>query len=337
MFVMTIDPLSNPANPREAAYLQGAPHLPEDWPKPRLEGRRQGRSGIVLPQPTDPDKLANLVNTLQQRGQPPTVRLASPRVSEKGPRKKTKAQKEIAMHIQRLQALAHKINDLSDDQEQILGDMRQVELRLSQLQEELQVAHGVMVKIPQVMLHEAVLATAEVDADANLLLTCRSADLPHQRQEAFGFDLPPDGLRGLRPEPGGTPSWDSLWPDFGMVWQEPVNLGARLWHSLCHLASHIYQRSLDTVADFRWGVSPAAKATLSPMDMLLWFGGGFIGRLALTLVLSAFPGLWSLAVAILTGITAYALYQATLAPRRNFALAYRIFFVIAGLVIGGQF
>ncbi len=71
--------------------------------------------------------------------------------------------------------------------------------------------------------------------------------------------------------------------------------------------------------------------------MLLWFGSGVIGRMALNLVLTAIPGLWSLAVALLTGVTAYALYRATLAPRRDFGLAYRMFLVIAGLVIGGRF
>jgi len=338
VFDMHIDQLSHLSNPQNAAYPQDSPQIPEDWPTTQLERRRQGQSKIVLPRPTEPDKLANLVNTLQQRGQPPTNNMVSPRVSGQSPtsvaRQKTKAQKEIAMHTQRLQALANKLNELSDDQEQILGDMRQVEVRLNQLQDELQAGHGVTVKIPKVMLNEAVLATAEVDAGANLLMTCRSADPPHPRQEAYGINVPPNSLYGLRSEPGVAPSWASLWADFGMVWQEPVNLGTRLWHSICHFVG---QQSLNSIADARLGASPTANPLLSPMDMLLWFGGGFIGRLALTLVLSAFPGLWALAVAILTGMTAYALYQATLAPRRNFALAYRIFFMIAGLVIGGQF
>jgi hypothetical protein len=75
---------------------------------------------------------------------------------------------------------------------------------------------------------------------------------------------------------------------------------------------------------------------MSLIDMLLWFGGGVIGRLALNLLLAAIPALWSLAVAVLTGITAYALYRATLAPRKDFGLASRVFLIIAGLVIGGQ-
>jgi hypothetical protein len=68
----------------------------------------------------------------------------------------------------------------------------------------------------------------------------------------------------------------------------------------------------------------------------LWFGGGVIGRLALNLLLAAFPSLWSVAVAAITAVTAYALYRATLAPKLAFGPAMRVFLLVAGLVVGGQ-
>jgi hypothetical protein len=71
------------------------------------------------------------------------------------------------------------------------------------------------------------------------------------------------------------------------------------------------------------------------MDTLLWLGGGVITRLTLDLLLSAFSGLWPLTVVAITGIVAYALYQATLALQPNLGLANRVFLALAGLFIGG--
>jgi hypothetical protein len=86
------------------------------------------------------------------------------------------------------------------------------------------------------------------------------------------------------------------------------------------------------------GSIPARETTssLSFTDGTLWFGGGVIGRLALNLLLAAFPALWSVAVVTITAMTAYALYRATLAPKLAFGPALRVFLLVVGLVVGGQ-
>jgi hypothetical protein len=58
--------------------------------------------------------------------------------------------------------------------------------------------------------------------------------------------------------------------------------------------------------------------------------------LALNLLLAAFPGLWSVAVAAITAMTAYALYRATLASNLAFGPAIRVFLLVVGLIVGGQ-
>ena len=120
--------------------------------------------------------------------------------------------------------------------------------------------------------------------------------------------------------------------EMDMVWQEPATLIVRFWQQAQSLNKTMTHSASRQDGGARIAASPAsAWSALSLVDMLVWFGGGVIGRLALNLLLSAMPALWSLAVAILTGITAYALYRATLAPRKDFGIAYRVFLMIGGV------
>jgi hypothetical protein len=76
--------------------------------------------------------------------------------------------------------------------------------------------------------------------------------------------------------------------------------------------------------------------SLSLADSILWFGGGVIGRTVLSLLIAALPLLWSVAVAGITALMAYALYQAILAPRLSFGPLLRASLLVAGLVVGGH-
>ncbi|NER78757.1 MAG: hypothetical protein F6K42_04100 [Leptolyngbya sp. SIO1D8] len=79
-----------------------------------------------------------------------------------------------------------------------------------------------------------------------------------------------------------------------------------------------------------------ARSQLTPLDLLIWLGGGLIGRLALELALSAVPGLWPWLVGATVGAVALALYRLLWAPRPDIAFVTRLFLALVGLAIGGH-
>ncbi len=311
---------------------------PIDWPKTQVQRRRGSGS---LPLPTEPTRLIHAVETLQHRAASPEAGHPEdqPRVNEaQGTALEAEILQEAAIHIQRLQTLASRINGLSGEQEQLMGEVRAIESRLRLLQPYFQGDAAGAVPLPMIVLDDAVLAWAESNPDTHFTLTYRSAHIPQPEKEAHRLAQHLRGTYG-RSSSRWNHSFANLWSDFQIVWQEPSELMSQVWQQLSGLG-----RQLKPPGSSNAGSAPgghvsqsSAWAPLAPVDMLLWFGGGVIGRLALNLLLAAFPPLWSLAVAVLTGITAYALYRATLAPRRDFGLAYRVFLVIAGLLIGSQF
>lgn len=79
-----------------------------------------------------------------------------------------------------------------------------------------------------------------------------------------------------------------------------------------------------------------SQAQITPLDVLVWCGGGIIGRLALDLALAAFPGLWHWVIAITIGAVALGLYRLLFAPKTDVAFIARLFLALLGLGIGGQ-
>ena len=78
------------------------------------------------------------------------------------------------------------------------------------------------------------------------------------------------------------------------------------------------------------------RSRLTPLDVVIWLGGGLIGRLALELALAALPGLWPWLVGATVGAVALALYRLLLAPRPDIAFVTRLFLALVGLALGGQ-
>ncbi|MEO1300057.1 MAG: hypothetical protein AAFW75_30665, partial [Cyanobacteria bacterium J06636_16] len=79
-----------------------------------------------------------------------------------------------------------------------------------------------------------------------------------------------------------------------------------------------------------------ARSRLTPLDIVIWLGGGLIGRLAIQLALAASPGLWPWLVGATVGAVALALYRLLFAPRPDVALVARLFLALVGLVLGGK-
>jgi hypothetical protein len=340
---MELNHIRTKLNHQLTYHPQVSDPVPEDWPKPPV--MRSGNRGKYHgPHQTHPEQLVTVVETLQQRGIAPESTHSSPSAIAEEPTSPAPAQalhQEAAIHIKRLHTLAQKVNQLSADQEQLVGDIKMVESRLNHLRHRLPMTAEAGVDLPHVSLDEVVLATAIVDANSNVMMTGRVPHITQPEQEAR--DLA-DHLRGTYGPKYGPKSsspisfsWSNLASDFGAVCQEPRMLLTQLWQYLKPLTQSVSSHPSKNNAERKRFSQSASWDALSLTDMLLWFGGGVIGRLALNLLLSAIPALWSLAVAILTGLTAYGLYRATLAPRRDFGLAYRIFLVIVGLLIGGRF
>ena len=76
---------------------------------------------------------------------------------------------------------------------------------------------------------------------------------------------------------------------------------------------------------------------LSPLDALIWFSCGVIGRLGLNFAVVSAPSLAPYLTILIFGMGAFGLYQVSLAPRPNYSLGLKLLIFIGGLVVGGRF
>ncbi len=247
--------------------------------------------------------------------------------------------------LKRLSAMADKINYLSAEQERAIAEIQSIQARLAHLPVQFS-PQGQPVSPPAVDLSRAALAAAEVDRYGNMLLCYRTpnpaAGIPPAAINAPPEHRPRDAdqlathLRATYGPPAGPSRWGNLATDVLTLAKEPVQLLSELGRIAWSLVLGVTQWSTRRQAGAAAGHAPGRSGELSLVDSVLWLGGGVIGRLALNLLLAAFPALWSVAVAAITAITAYALYRATLAPNLAFGPAMRVFLLVVGLVIGGQ-
>ena len=241
---------------------------------------------------------------------------------------------QVDLHRQRLRRIAEDINALSVQQERAMLEMQAITERWEQ-----EVEH-VLATVPakryssletelfRGILYDydsAVLAWATFEAEGCIELASRPVAFSHPLQEAHHM------AQTLRKRQ------TSIGPS---AWEAEIGWQALLAEPLEGLSSFWLWASESISLWWQALVSDATKGnsshSLNLLNVLIWLGGGIIGRLALNFVLSLYPGFWSLAVAGVTAITAYALYRATLAPRLEFGLAYRVLLAVAGLIIGGR-
>ncbi|PSN13755.1 hypothetical protein C7293_14575 [filamentous cyanobacterium CCT1] len=258
-------------------------------------------------------------------------------------------------YIQQLNGIADKINQISSEQERAIAEMQIIQAHLAQVYPAVN-QQGQPLEPPYFDAQEGVIPVAEVDSWGNVVLTYRTVNpslavaaaaparsgsgQAHQvaqpLRNSCGPSSPP--LRG---------AWNSLVSDVEALGHEPAQLLAQLGRTVRGLALDVAQRVRPRPARPRTPQRTAGQpfgafgsgsrgASLSMVDSMLWFGGGVIGRLALNLLIGAFPALWSLAVAAITAMTAYALYRATLAPKLAFGPALRVALLVLGLIVGGQ-
>lgn len=250
------------------------------------------------------------------------------------------------VYIKRLNAMAHKINQLSAEQERAIAEMQLIRARLTRAYP-IANAQGQPVTPPYLDADRAVLASAEMDNQGNIVLAYRTVSPNPSPSPRHPIAAEVNQLAGhLRTTYGtskrrGRGQWSALASDLFALGQEPSELIAHLSRTVWDIGLAIAhfvtpQNSRPVVTSSSPLRYPDRGGSLSVVDGVLWLGGGVIGRLALNLLLAAFPALWSVAVAAITAITAYALYRATLAPKLAFGPAIRVFLLVLGLVVGGQ-
>lgn len=249
----------------------------------------------------------------------------------------------MQVYLKRFSAMADKINYLSAEQERTIAEMQTIQARMAQFPHPFG-PQGQPVTPPGLDASRAALAAAEVDGQGNIFLCYRTiapgvgnaAGAPTGRRPREADQLATH-LRATYGQPATQPGWAGLVTDVVALTREPLQLASTLGRGVWGLAV-----DLGRLVDRRragLGVTDGLAGRsggLSLVDSVLWFGGGVIGRLGLNLLLAAFPALWSVAVAAITAITAYALYRATLAPKLAFGPAVRVFLLVVGLMVGGQ-
>lgn len=229
----------------------------------------------------------------------------------------------LELHRQRLLAIAEHINELSLQQERAMVEIRQLGERMMREQHLFQGSSDRSAALTTWLdTNNAIVAWVESEEDGGLFLAYRPVEFDQEHRSANQV------AQTLRQQTARRPPHQSPDPILGpdILWAEPLTFFRSGWQALTDgLTTWISTAS-----------TPSARPRLTPMDGAMWFGGGVISRLALNLILAAYPGLWSVAVTIVTAMTAYALYRATLAPRLDFSLAYRVLLAVAGLILGGH-
>lgn len=229
----------------------------------------------------------------------------------------------LELHRHRLLAIAEHINELSLQQERAMVEIRQIGERIAREQHLFQGSSDRSAALATWLdTDNAIVAWVESEEDGGLFLAYRPVKFDQEHHTANQV------AQALRQQTARRRSHRSADPTLGpdILWAEPLTFFRSGWQALT-----------DGLATWlSTATTPSARPRLTPMDGAMWFGGGVISRLALNLILAAYPGLWSIAVAIVTAITAYALYRATLAPRLDFSLAYRVLLAVAGLILGGH-
>ena len=159
-------------------------------------------------------------------------------------------------------------------------------------------------------LRNAALTTVIQDKAGRYILTALEIDLTVDEQQAFqdAAEIRSWG-QGRSQHDQGSGLWSSLVTD-------PISVLDGLWRSLTGTLE--------------------SRTRITPLDILVWCGGGVIARKALNLAVVAVPALGHWVLAIIIGAVILGLYRVLSSQRTDLAFVARLFLVLAGLGIGGQ-
>ncbi|WP_204137925.1 hypothetical protein [Halomicronema sp. CCY15110] len=256
-----------------------------------------------------PPQRADVAQALRQRSAMQSSQWPTPEErAAQGAVPETQPVEPINIHryLQRLHGEAERINELYYQQEAAIRKFHNSVNGLSLI----------LMKHPQAAMQvdqfceirDAALTTVIQDEHNRYVLTAIDLDLNLDQQQASETAA---NLRARAQAP-----------------QRQSNRSRRAgWFESWHQVSELWQILTTTIEN---------QTQITPIDILMWCGGGIIGRLALQLALAAVPGLWPWVIGITIGAVALGLYRLLFAPRTDAAFIARLFLALLGLGIGGQ-
>lgn len=294
-----------------------------------------GSASVTLASSRLSDRFSAPVEVLPQH---PVPQLQIQQLNLKPPRISPEAQ--IAEEIKRLEAQAERVNQLSLAQEAALLELRAIAEKLERDRQSLpEEAEGFAAEIPQCEYLIEVVPYVEREADGVFIVTTRAIDLFKAEREAT---LMAQSLRHRAGRSGsvsqqkqvGVSKRRSAEPESPF---EKAEVWVRLlWQRLSKAIGQFIVRRRKAFNASRNHAAPAAPPSFSLPDAVIWVVGSTIARVGINLVLASFPGLWLPIVALILTPAAIAIYQIAVSPETGSIWGYRLFLVMAGLLIGGR-
>ncbi|MEO1094299.1 MAG: hypothetical protein AAFX01_05310 [Cyanobacteria bacterium J06638_28] len=251
--------------------------------------------------------LAATVQALQARSQQTIAAMPKEAVEETS---QAALPKEVHLHWQRLQQEANVINELAQRQALAIQNFKRSADRLGWSLRKQPAEYGLVLE-QFCQLQEPAVAHVVQDDQQTLILTNQAVDLYQDERDA---SQAADEIRAF-----AQTQHHRLPRENRDVWgflAEPLAILESVWQGF---TSNLEGRS-----------------RLTPLDIVIWLGGGLIGRLALELAIAASPSLWPWLVGATIGAVALALYRFLMAPRPDAVFVTRLLLILIGLGIGGQ-
>ncbi|MEL6382259.1 MAG: hypothetical protein AAFQ89_07260 [Cyanobacteria bacterium J06626_18] len=296
--------------------LQRTQNYQTEASEPMWEHPRSPELPVTQPVPAALNRTqqAAVVEALQRRSQPAELPAnddtVNPKHYEETTSQPTALPTEVNLHWQRLQQEAITINELGQKQAIAIQNFKRSADRLAWSLRRHPSAYGF--EFEQFCeLHQAVVSQVLQDTQGKLTLHNVAVDLHEDERHATQTA---EEIRALAQTRAQTLTEHA--PGLLAATADPLGVLETCWQTLT--------RTLE------------ARSRLTPLDIVIWLGGGLIGRLAIQLALAASPGLWPWLVGATVGAVALALYRLLFAPRPDVALVARLFLALVGLVLGGK-
>jgi len=244
--------------------------------------------------------------------------------------------------LQRLEAQAERVNQLSTAQEAALLELKAIAEQadrdrktLAQSDfngdEDLEDLHE---DISTWECLETVVPLVERDQTGTFVVTTRSIDLFKAEREAL---LTAQTLRHRLTEPAYQSNTLQQRIRYPAAKRNPdVSLEETLtdWgQSLLKKISTLIQGQRNRRPSLRRHQTAPA---LTVQDAAIWIIGAIVARKGLDLLLAAVPVLWLPVVGLIGVTAAIAIYRTTFTPEFGFTWGYRLFLVMLGLLVGGR-
>lgn len=287
----------------ETPFYSGDTHYEEDLRSPALPfSGREGPSDRQLHQ-------TDMVQALRQRSPQPTQHPSPEEQAASG--SSATIPPGINLHLRRLQEEAARINELSRQQEIAIQKFQRSVKGLDVILLRQQTSGIVLRREQFCELQDAALTQVIQDRDGRYILTAVDVDLNIDEQQASQNAAE---VRAF--QQGHSQHRRRTSHSLQSFLSEPVAMLEGLWHGLTGKLE--------------------SRSQITPLDILVWCGGGLIGRLALDLALAMTPGLWPWIVGITVGAVALGLYRLLFSQQTDTGFILRLFLALVGLAIGGQ-